>query len=382
MLRTAARRKGDATQSFTRLLAVSLLGFASVAALSSQEHAKKKVRTNPDYLSEPERLAAELYRTVLPTVVTIITRGEVPAGEAEPPSQGLGSGVLISPDCHILTAAHVVEGAEHLMVKTHDGAYRAAELIYAEQSADIALLRLKMPSTELPHARLGDSDHLAVGQSVYVIGAPYGLEDSFTVGHISGFREFDRLYDGSILAEFIQTDAALNSGNSGGPVFNSQGEVIGISSRILSLSGGSEGLGFAVAINTAKQLLALEERAWMGLDAVYLPGELLAALFNLDVDGALLIQHVAKGSPADKAGLRAGTIPARIRGQDLLLGGDLIMELGHQEACHAECLVRAAKQLQGSDLIPVEFLRDGKHMMAVIDVSTTRRHFMVTTVPR
>ena len=108
-----------------------------------------------------------------------------------------------------------------------------------------------------------------MGQWAYAIGTPFGLENSFSAGRISGFREFGRLYDGTILAEFIQTDAALNSGSSGGPVFNSNGEVIGIASRILSLSGGSEGVGFAVAINTAKQLLALEDRIWMGFDAAF-----------------------------------------------------------------------------------------------------------------
>ncbi len=122
------------------------------------------------------------------------------------------------------------------------------------------------PSGARPHLSI-ESDgvvlfdnRLAVGQIAFAIGSPYGLEHSFSVGHISGFREFDRLYDGTILAEFIQTDAAINVGNSGGPVFNSRGEVIAIASRIISVSGGSQGLGFAVAINTAKKLLALGEK--------------------------------------------------------------------------------------------------------------------------
>ena len=230
---------------------------------------------------------------------------------------GIGSGVLIAPEGLVLTAAHVVEGAETILVKTHDGNLRPAELLFSESAADIALIRLQTPEPALPHATLGDSAALAVGQVAYAIGSPYGLENSLSVGHISAFREFNRLYDGTIQAEFIQTDAAINSGNSGGPVFNSRGEVIGIASRILTVSGGFQGLGFVVAINTAKQLMALEGRPWIGIEGIFLGRQQLGGLFNLDLDGGLLLLRVAKGSPADKAGLRGGLVPARLFGQDV-----------------------------------------------------------------
>ncbi len=131
-----------------------------------------------------------------------------------------------------------------------------------------------------------------------------------------------------------------------------------------------------VAINTAKQLLSLEDRAWMGIESVFLSGEKLGQLFNLDLEGALLVQRVVKGGPADKAGLRGGSIPVSIQGQEILLGGDLILELGAQEACHSACLVRGGKRLGGLDRIPVKFLRGGKVMEAVINVSNTRRNFL------
>ena len=117
---------------------------------------------------------------------------------------------------------------------------------------------------------LGDSDQLVVGQDLFVIGNPRGLANTFTSGILSGVREFAQLYDGTILVEFLQTDAAINSGNSGGPILDSSGRVVGIASRILTQSGGSEGLGFAVAINSVKQLLALEDRSWTGFTAIYL----------------------------------------------------------------------------------------------------------------
>ncbi len=355
--------------------AVMIWTFA-MASIYGQEHAVPKVRVPPKDLSGEEATAVQLYRKVLPTVVTILTSTQVLTEEGGREQEGLGSGVLVSPEGHALTAAHVVEGAEKIQVKTSDGALRPAQLVFSESSADIALVRLLDPAPQLSYAKLGDSDRLSVGQMAYLIGSPFGLENSFSVGHISGFREFDRLYDGTILAEFIQTDAAINSGNSGGPVFDSKGEVIGIASRIFTQSGGSEGLGFAIAINTARQLLALEDRPWMGIEGVFLDGGALARLLNLDLEGGLLVQRVAKGSPADKAGLRGGSVPARIVGREVLLGGDLILEINTQEACHSECLVREGRRLAGLDRIPVSFLRGGKIMETVVDVSGTRRNFL------
>jgi len=357
-------------------IAVALLCGSGFAPIRGQEHATQKERLPANHLSGEEALAAKLFRKVLPTVVTIFTAREVLTPQGLQGQQSLGTGVLISPEQHVLTAAHVVKGADSILVKSQDGSLRSAEVIYSEPSADIALVRLLTPAPELKQAKLGDSDQLAVGQATYVIGAPYGLENSFSAGHISGFREFGRLYDGTILIEFIQTDAAINSGNSGGPVFDSHGEVIGIASRILTESGGFQGLGFVVAINTAKQLLALEDHPWLGIEGVFLNADMLKQVLNVNVEGGLLVQHVAKGSPADKAGLLAGTIPAQILGQENLHCGDLIVEFNTQEASHSECLVQEGPRLAGLNQIPVKFLRGGKIKRAVIDVSTTRRNFL------
>ena len=348
----------------------------AVASLYAVEHAHPKVRVPPDDLPGEERRAVRLYQDVLPTVVTISSSRPIFTPRGPLPESSAGSGVLISPDRHVLTAAHLIEGATRINVKTFDGKSRPAEIVYSEPEADIALIRLLKPAPELPHATLGDSDRLAVGQAVYVIGSPFGLENSFSVGHISGFREFGRLYDGTILAEFIQTDAAINSGNSGGPVFNSSGEVIGIASRILSRSGGSEGLGFVVAINTAKALLALEDRPWIGLQGIFLDKKALARLFNIEREGGLLVQSVTAGSPADVAGLRGGSVPARIFDRDILLGGDLIVELNTQPACHTQCLMQEGRHLTSLDRIPVKYLRGGMLMETTIDVSNSRRNFL------
>ena len=363
-------------QRSTRYVAALVLWALAVSTVQAQEHAAPKVRTPPAYLMGEEARVVELYHEVLPTVVTIVASRQVVTQQGLQQQSSIGSGVLISPECHVLTAAHVVDGADTINVKTHDGEFREAELLFSEPGADIALIKLLIPEPELEHANLGDSDRLAVGQLAYAIGSPYGLQESLSVGHISAFRTFGYLYDGTIEAEFIQTDAAINSGNSGGPVFNSQGEVIGIASQILTVSGGFEGLGFVVAINTAKQLVALEDRVWIGIEGIFLDREQLASLLNLDLDGGLLIQRVTKGSPADKAGLQGGSLPARVLNLDILLGGDLVLEFATQETCHSECLLRAHKHVIGLDRIPVRFLRGGKIMETVIDASATRRNFL------
>jgi serine protease Do len=317
-----------------------------------------------------------VYREILPSVVTIFTSQEVIRQEGSVQAGGIGSGVLISSECHVLTAAHVVRGAEQITVKTQDGKMRPAELLFSEMSADIALIRLIQPEAGLKHAELGDSDQLVVGQWAYAIGSPYGLENSFSVGHISGFRNFDRFYDGSVQAKFIQTDAAINTGNSGGPLLNSKAQVIGIASQIVSVSGGFQGIGFVVPINTAKELLSLKDRVWLGIEGIYLNREGISRLMNRELNGGLLIERVAKGSPADKAGLRGGTIPSRMLERDFLLGGDLIVELGAQEVCDSDCLTEVNKHFGGMDKVQVKFLRAGRMMETTIDLSGTRRNYL------
>lgn len=354
--------------------------FLLVACVSAgpvaQHHATPKVRRAPTGLTLEEKHTVDLYRRALPTVVMVLTTTGGSGPGREQIVRGLGTGVLIAPDCHILTAAHVVDGAQEIVVKTQDGVLRPAKVIFSEPGADIALLQLEQPDDELPHAPLGDSDRMAVGQRLYVIGNPQGLENSFSSGLVSGFRDRGRLYDGTILVEFIQTDAAINSGNSGGPVFDTQGRVVGIASRILTQSGGSEGLGFVVAINTAKQLLALENRAWTGIQAVFLNSEQLGLLLNLDLPGGLLLQKVAANSPAQRAGLRGGVILARLGPLQILLGGDLILEFGGQDACHSACLAAAHEHISHLDRIPVTYLRGGKLLKTELDVAETHRTYL------
>ncbi len=357
---------------------IKIIIFLLVTSVVAQEkkHVQPLKRVIPVNISSAERSVATVYEKALPAVVTIFTSSTAPSEKGLRKGNGLGSGVLISNDCHILTAAHVVAGNSDILVKTQDGKMRKAIVLFSEENADIALLKLDIPDSTLVHATLGDSDKLAVGQNIYAIGSPYGMENSFSSGIISAFRGFNKIYDGTVKVEFIQTDAAINSGNSGGPLFNSNGEVIGIASSILTVSGGFQGIGMAVTINTAKDLLSFENRPWIGVNGLLLVRKELEHLFNHSLEGGVLVQSVAIGSPAHKVGLRAGDIKAVVNGRELFLGGDLIVSIENHNTCHIDCMEATRHLLQDKDNLEIKYMRDGQMLTAVLDVSESRKNFL------
>jgi S1-C subfamily serine protease len=268
----------------------------------------------------------EVFKRVNPAVVEIHTLEThvLPGSEGGTRrAAGLGSGVLISRDGKVLTAAHVVQTADAIEVELLTGEKVSAKVVSSEPEVDLAYLKLdSVPRGQLA-ASLGDSDRIQVGSPVFVIGAPFGLSHTLTVGHVSGRHRLGAA-GGIAGGEVFQTDAAINEGNSGGPMFNMDGEVIGIVSRILSASGGSDGLGFAITSNVARRLLT-EKSFWTGISGVVLSGD-LATVFNVPPPGVgLLVQRIAAGSPAEQAGLREGSIGARIGDEDLLVGGDIVL---------------------------------------------------------
>lgn len=270
----------------------------------------------------------ELFRRVSPAVVVVRTINRSLGPEPRPEQMtipGLGSGVLISADGKVMTAAHVVQTADRVAIEFMDGKLYPARVVSSSPQADVALLQLERVPAGITPARLGDSDRLEVGDQVVVIGAPYGLARSLTVGHVSG-----RLRTGSMVSgvpmEVLQTDAAINKGNSGGPLFNLDGQVVGIVSQILSQSGGFEGLGFVIPGNVAQRVLLVARSFWTGMDGM-LVQDTLARILNLPQPAGLLVQHVASASPAEALGLRAGTWRAVIGTEQLLVGGDIILEV-------------------------------------------------------
>ena len=269
-----------------------------------------------------------VFKRVGPSVVVVRTSGRLvlPRGGGQAVNvAGIGSGVLIDGGGKVVTAAHVVQTADVVGVEFPGNVLVSARVIASDASADVALLQLDRVPAGIVPARLGDSDKAEVGDPVFVVGAPLGISHTLTAGHLSARRRPNATYGGIAPTEFFQTDAAINQGNSGGPMFNLDGEVIGIVSYIVSGSGGSEGLGFVVTSNMARRLLLDEPSVWNGLDGYLLAGD-LASAFNLPPrQSGLLVQRVAKGSPAEELGLRGGTLPVRIGDEHLLVGGDIVL---------------------------------------------------------
>lgn len=261
---------------------------------------------------------ADVYKRVAGTVVVVRT--------TEVGSSGLGSGVLVSADGQVLTAAHVVQVAETVMVELPGGEMLAATVVASEPSADLAMLKLERPPSKPVVAVLGDSDAVEVGDEVFVVGAPLGMSHSLTVGHISGRRVVNDLFGGFEPAELFQTDAAINSGNSGGPMFDHEGHVIGIVSHLLSTSEGSGGLGFVATSAMAKKLLLDRPGRWSGMEGYMLSGE-LARIFQLPQSRGILVQRVASRSPAAKLGIVPGTEKATVGEESFLVGGDVILSV-------------------------------------------------------
>lgn len=271
----------------------------------------------------------EVFKQVDPSVVVVETNSHrVVTGPRMQLATlpGLGSGVLISADGKVMTAAHVVQTADEIKVQFKHGEVSTATVLTSDPAADVALLQLAQVPTGVAVARLGDSDETEVGDEVFVVGAPLGMSHTLTVGHISARRKSNTMFGDLSRAEFFQTDAAINQGNSGGPLFNMAGEMVGIVSHIMSRSGGFEGLGFAVTSNLVRKLLFSQNPVWSGVESFMLSGD-LAKIFNLPQSAGMLVQRVASNSPAAQLGLNAGTMAAVIEGDPLIVGGDIVLEV-------------------------------------------------------
>lgn len=280
------------------------------------------------YLNHAQQLR-DSFRRVKASVVVVHTSNPKPADSSRPgevADSGLGSGVLISADGKILTAAHVVEGEDHLLVEFANDEWIPAKVVSSSAVADVALLQSERVPKGAAPAKLGDSDKVDTGDDIFIVGAPYGLSYTLTVGRISARRP-DQSRSGIMSSvEFLQTDAAVNAGNSGSPVFNKDEEVIGIVSCILTDSGDFQGVGFAATVNSARAQLLDSNAKKTGIDGVLAVGSFARAL-NIPQPAGFLVTSVAKGSLADRLGLRGGELAAVIDTQEVLLGGDVILEI-------------------------------------------------------
>ena len=311
-----------------------------------------------------------MYNESVKSVVTIFTTELKFTSDGIRPQESLGSGVIIDENGYIITAAHVIETANIIKVKLHNGNTYDAEIIRSIPSADIALIKIK---DEVPGLVFSEINKLyntvKTGHQVYVIGSPLGLEKSLSSGYVSGFLERNVLSNGN-MAKFIQTDAAINQGNSGGPMFDMQGKIIGIVSYILSQSGGFDGIGYVVDIQTAKELLLDDDsHFWSGFDGYFLD-ENLAAVLNLPQKAGLLVQRVSENSFAEEMGLIGGVFQTELLDQKLWLGGDIILEILGSSCTSPHSLGAIKEEIQNlkqGETIFLKVLRHGK----ILDLEKT-----------
>ena len=280
------------------------------------------------------------------------------------PSKDQGSGFLISGDGKILTNSHVITNEQQIEVTLSDQSRYKGKLLSRDAGNDLALVQIT-PRKKVPSLHLGDSDGLQVGQKVLAIGNPFGLEGTLTTGVVSSMGRTIQGEDSRKLEGLIQTDAAINLGNSGGPLLDSAGSVIGINTAILGPNGGNIGIGFAMPINRAKLMLddyqAGRQRPKLGVSVVPVAGDYADAL-NLPTQGGLLIQEVEPGSAAAHAGLHGGNQTVQIGNEQLLVGGDLIMSIDGNAIDHSDAISRALSRKRSGDSLELTIFRNGRTM--------------------
>jgi S1-C subfamily serine protease len=311
----------------------------------------------------------EAYRRVNPAVVVIRSRGQEVTTEGIARFREIGSGVLISPDGKVATAAHVVHSMEDITVEFLGDEPVPARVIASEPRADISILQVSAVPPEAVVAKLADSDPVRVGDPIFIVGAPYGLAHSLSQGIISARWEPDTVNRDFPLAEFFQTDAVINTGNSGGPMFSRAGEMIGIVSHNITKSGGSEGLGFVVTANTVKKLLVDRHRRWYGLDLLLVTGAMAQAL-KVPQDGGFLVKQVVKDSVAGRMGLRGGDRIGIVDGQPIVVGGDILLSVQGMPVTSNADMVKVLKMLETlkpGDKLRATVLREDKP----VELSTT-----------
>jgi S1-C subfamily serine protease len=324
----------------------------------------------------------DIYRASAPGVVHVDTTSRVaqsedpffgnPFGTAET-QRALGSGFVIDKAGHIVTNYHVVRGAMSIQVSFSNNERIKARLVGVDPSTDIAVLKVGVKSRALRSLPLGDSDNVRVGDQVIAIGNPFGLDRSVTAGIVSAVQRRIEAPNRLAISHVIQTDAALNHGNSGGPLLNAQGAVIGVNAQIETggTAQGNVGIGFAIPINTVKTVVAdliahgKVEHAFLGIEGKTLQPS-IARLFHLPVSRGVLVATVRKNSGAAAAGLKAASNEVTVEGESWPAGGDVIVSLDGQPVATVERLVDLIAAKKPGDKIDLQVVRGSERVHVTV----------------
>jgi S1-C subfamily serine protease len=319
-------------------------------------------------LTDDESINVRIYRQASSAVANILTKATEYDFFMDPvPVEGAGSGFVIDARGYILTNFHVVQDAQSIEVVLGDQSKYPAKFIGADQRNDVALIQIDPKGKKLAVLSLGDSSALQVGQKVLAIGNPFGFQSTLTTGIVSALGRTVQTGQTTFIDEAIQTDAAINRGNSGGPLINSHGEVIGINSAIYTPSGTTAGIGFAIPINTAKVIAndlitdGRVHRAFLGVETLSVGGWLSEAL-DLPVKEGLLVEVATRGGPAAAAGIHGGDRVAQAGMRKIYIGGDVITAIDGQKVAGQLDVNVILNRKRPGDSVNVTVYRGGKKM--------------------
>ncbi|MBA3402113.1 MAG: trypsin-like peptidase domain-containing protein [Actinobacteria bacterium] len=369
----------SSVRPYLALVATAALGGAvavgAVALLGGLEGSTTTVVTEtappPSTLAAPSADAMsvnEIYERAAPGVVQIASTSRTAdafSGDVRP--SALGSGFVVDKAGHIVTNFHVVEDAGEIRVSFSNRDTVEAELVGTDPSTDLAVLRVESQASALTPLPLGDSDTVRVGDPVVAIGNPFGLDRTATAGIVSALQRLITAPNQFTIDHVIQTDAPINRGNSGGPLLNARGEVIGVNTQIETggISTGNVGIGFSVPSNTVEDVVAQilqtgrAEHAYLGIAGHAVTAD-LAETYNLPVESGILVEEVRPASGAAKAGLEAGETRVVVAGETYDLGGDIIVAAGGEQISSIEELRDAIAARKPGDKIKLRIYRDAK----------------------
>jgi S1-C subfamily serine protease len=363
-------------------------GAGAVAYSTFGTQSKTVVRQVPVSASEPAAQTTPLtvgqvyrdaYRGVVEITVTSDSQSN-PFGQQQSQT-AQGSGFVIDDSGHIVTNDHVVDGAKTVSVQFWNGASYKASVVGTDPSTDLGVIKVNgAPQSILHPLQLGNSSAVQVGDTAIAIGSPFGLEETVTSGIVSALHRQMEAPNNFTINDSIQTDAAINHGNSGGPLLNINGDVIGVNSQIRSDSGGSDGVGFAIPSNTVKSIAdtlignGKVEHAYLGVSVQQISGSVAD---QLNLVAGVEVATVKSGTPAAKAGLKGSTGNKTVDGQQYPTGGDVITAIDGQKVTSSEDVQQTIDAHQPGDTVKITYWRDGDSHTVSVKLATRP-----TTIPQ
>jgi putative serine protease PepD len=345
------------------------------SAASAPQASTAAPSTSSTFASQTPLSVGEIYKRAASSVVqiTVTTGGGGVLGQGGGSQQAQGSGFVYDTQGDIVTDQHVVSGASSISVKFSNGATYKATLVGSDASSDLAVIKVDAPSSLLHPLSLADSSKVVVGDSVVAIGSPFGLQGTITSGIVSALHRDITAPNNYTITDTIQTDAAINHGNSGGVLLNSSGAVIGVTAQIDSESGGNDGVGFAIPSDTVRSVVSQlvgggsVQRAYLGVRIQTIPSDAAAQLGG---KAGVEVTTVVAGSPAAKAGLKAATGSQVVNGQQYPTGGDLITAVDGQAVTSADALQTGIAAKKPGTQVTLTVLRNGSTKQITVTLGT------------